>query len=76
MADIRIVETTADSVAAELTRHGLDPDDKVTVVIDMEGGRLPGRRGSRARVIAAGLSDEDIDRLIEEAREEVYQMRK
>ena len=76
MADIKILKTTADSVAAELTRHGLDPDEAVTLVIDMDGGRLPGRRGSRARVIAAGLSDEEIDRLIEEAREEVHQMHK
>jgi hypothetical protein len=32
---------------------------------------FPGRRESRRLVIAAGLTDEDIDRLIEQAREEV-----
>ena len=32
---------------------------------------IPGRRGSRARVIAAGLSDDDIDRLIKQAHKEV-----
>jgi hypothetical protein len=31
---------------------------------------IPGRREARARVVAAGLSDEDIDRLIDEARAE------
>jgi hypothetical protein len=31
---------------------------------------IPGRREARARVGAAGLTDDDIDRLIEEARTE------
>jgi hypothetical protein len=31
---------------------------------------IPGRREARARVIAAGLTDDDIDRLIDEARTE------
>jgi hypothetical protein len=73
---MKIIETTAADAADELRRNGVDPDDAVKVVIDMEGGMLPGRRQSRALVIAAGLSDDDIDRLIEEAREEVYQRAK
>jgi hypothetical protein len=32
---------------------------------------IPGRRASRARVIAAGLTDDDIDRLIKQAQKEV-----
>ncbi len=32
---------------------------------------IRGRHGTRARVVAAGLSDADIDALIEEAREDV-----
>ena len=32
---------------------------------------IPGRRVSRARVIAAGLTDDDIDRLIKQAQQEV-----
>jgi hypothetical protein len=32
---------------------------------------FPGRRASRARVIAAGLTDDDIDRLIKQAQKEV-----
>ena len=31
---------------------------------------IPGRRAARARVVAAGLSDEDIYRLIDEAHAE------
>jgi hypothetical protein len=32
---------------------------------------MPGRRVSRARVMAAGLTDDDIDRLIKQAQQEV-----
>jgi ribosomal protein L12E/L44/L45/RPP1/RPP2 len=32
---------------------------------------IPGRRESRARVVAAGLSDDDIDRLIKDAQHAV-----
>jgi hypothetical protein len=32
---------------------------------------IPGRRVSRSRVIAAGLTDDDIDRLIKQAQKEV-----
>jgi hypothetical protein len=69
----RIV-TTAGAASEELMRRGVGSDEEVTLIIDLDAGRLPGRRASRALVIAAGLSDEDIDRLIEEAREEVHQM--
>jgi len=54
-----VIETTVSKVADELVRRGLEPDEAI-----------PGRREARARVIAAGLTDEDIDRLIEEARTE------
>jgi len=33
--------------------------------------QIPGRRGSRAQVIAASLTDDDIDRLIKRAQKEV-----
>jgi hypothetical protein len=58
-----VIETTVSKVAAELTSHGLDPDDRVTITIEPDE-LIPGRRASRARVIAAGLTDDDIDRLI------------
>jgi len=32
---------------------------------------VPGRHASRARIVAAGLSDDDIDRLIKQAQREV-----
>jgi hypothetical protein len=64
-----VIETTVGSVAAELVRRGLDPHDRVTITI-VPDAAIPGRREARARVIAAGLTDEDIDRLIAEARKE------
>ncbi|HEV2301275.1 MAG TPA: hypothetical protein VM755_22500 [Stellaceae bacterium] len=64
-----VIETTVGKVAAELVRRGLDLDDRVTVTIEADE-LIPGRREARARVVAAGLSDEDIDRLIDEARTE------
>jgi len=64
------IETTAGKVAAELAKRGLDPDDRVTIMIEPDE-LIPGRRASRARVIAAGLTDEDIDRLIKQAQKEV-----
>jgi hypothetical protein len=70
--DIRkaeVIETTVSEVAAELVRRGLDPHDHVTITIEPDE-LIPGRRACRARVIAAGLTDEDIDLLIDEARTE------
>jgi hypothetical protein len=69
MASPTVIEVTAGEIAAELNRQGIDPDERVTLMIEPE--LFPGRRKSRKLVIAAGLSDEDIDRLIEQAREEV-----
>lgn len=64
-----VIETTVSEVAAELAGRGLDPHDHVTVTIEPDE-LIPGRRACRARVIAAGLSDDDIDRLIDAARTE------
>ena len=64
-----VIETTVSQVAAELARRGLDPHDHVTITIEPDE-LIPGRRACRARVIAAGLNDDDIDRLIDEARTE------
>jgi hypothetical protein len=65
-----VIETTVSKVAAELALRGLDPDDRVTIMIE-PNELIPGRRASRARVIAAGLTDDDIDRLIKQAQKEV-----
>lgn len=65
-----VIETTAGEVGAELARRGLDPHDRVVVTIRQDE-LVPGRREARARVIAAGLIDEDIDRLIKQAQSDV-----
>jgi hypothetical protein len=65
-----VIETTVSKVAVELAKRGFDPDDRVTVTIEADEV-IPGRRASRARVIAAGLTDDDIDRLIKQAQKEV-----
>ena len=62
-----VIETTVGKVAAELAKRGLDPDDRVTGTIEPDE-LIPGRRASRARVVAAGLNDDDIDRLIKQAQ--------
>jgi len=67
-----LIETTVGKLAeaaAELARRGLDPSDRVTITIEPDE-LIPGRSACRARVIAAGLTDDDIDRLINEARTE------
>jgi hypothetical protein len=65
-----VIETTVGNVAAELSKRGLDPDDRITITIEPDE-LIPGRRASRARVVAAGLTDDDIDRLIKQAQQEV-----
>lgn len=66
------IESTAGRIAEELLRHGVPPEQRVMVTIGYDHELIPGRLASRMRVIAAGLTtDDDIDRLIEEAREEV-----
>jgi len=69
MTSPTVIDLTAGEIAAELRRQGIGPDERVTLTINPE--LFPGRRESRKLVIAAGLTDEDIDRLIEQAREEV-----
>lgn len=69
---VEVNESTAGQVAAELMRRGIRPQDRVTITIESEQDSLfLGRKESRVRVVAAGLTDEDVERLIEDAREEV-----
>jgi hypothetical protein len=71
--DIRkseVIETTVSEVAAELARRGLDSHDHITITIEPDE-LIPSRRACRARVIAAGLTNGDIDWLSDEARTEV-----
>ncbi len=64
-----VIEVAAKEVAMELQRQGIDPDERVTLTIEPE--LIPGRRESRKLVIATGLTDDDIDRLIKQAQHEV-----
>ena len=66
-----IVEVAAGQVAEELRRRGICSDEPVTLLIAPGREWLPGRQESRARVVAAGLTDDDIDRLIKQAQHEV-----
>ena len=65
-----VIETTVGKVAAELAKRGLYPEDRITITIEPDE-LIPGRRASRARVVAAGLTEDDIDRLIKQAQKEV-----
>jgi hypothetical protein len=65
------IEVAAGEVAAELKRRGIGSDEMVTLTIEAEQEIIPGRRASRARVVAAGMTDDDIDRLIKQAQREV-----
>jgi len=65
------IEITAGEVAAELKRRGIGSDERVTLTIEPEQELIPGRGESRARVVAAGLTDADIDRLVKTAQQEV-----
>jgi hypothetical protein len=67
----QVIEITAGEIAGELKRRGIGSDERVTLTIEPVQEIIPGRRESRARVVAAGLTDEDIDRLIKQAQKEV-----
>jgi hypothetical protein len=41
-----VIETTVDKVAAELVRRGLDPQDRVVIIIEPDE-LIPGRRAAR-----------------------------
>jgi hypothetical protein len=69
-SESEVIETTVGKVAVELAKRGLDPEDRITITIEPDE-LIPGRRASRARVVAAGLTDDDIDRLIKQAQKEV-----
>lgn len=73
MADkeIEVFETTAGRVADLLVRLGVPEERMVTVMIEPDDWLSKTRRVSRRLVIAAGLSDDDIDLLIKQAQKEV-----
>jgi hypothetical protein len=73
MADkeIEVFETTAGQVAVVLKRLGVPNDRMITIMIEPDNWLTTARQESRRLVIAAGLSDDDIDRMIKQAQKEV-----
>ena len=69
--DGEIIESTAGQVAAELQRRGIDPARPVIVAVEPDDWIAQARRFSRPKVVAEGLSDDDIDQLIKKAQKEV-----
>jgi hypothetical protein len=71
MADkeIEVFETTAGQVTDVLKL--VSKERMVTVMIEPDDWLTKARQESRRLVIAAGLSDDDIDRLIKRAQKEV-----
>lgn len=71
LAEPQFIESTAGDVAAELARRGIAPSQRVTITIEPdepEDWIANARRIARAKVIAEGWSDADIDRIIDEER--------
>lgn len=66
-----VIEIAAGEASDELRRRGIGSDERVTLMMASDQEWIPGRRESRARVVAAGLTDDDIDRLIKQAQREV-----
>jgi hypothetical protein len=70
-AEPEFIESTAGQVAAELARRGVAPEKRVTVTIEPDepdDWLTKARKFARAKVVAEGWSDDDIDRLIKEER--------
>jgi hypothetical protein len=72
--DIEVFESTAGQITEVLRRLGVPEERMVTVVIEPDDWLTKARQDSRRLVVTAGLSDEDIDRLIDEARTEVQSL--
>ena len=69
--EVEVVETTAGQITDVLRRLGVPEERMITVMIEPDDWLTRARQQSRRLVIAAGLSDEDIDHLIEQARTDV-----
>jgi hypothetical protein len=67
---IEVFETTAGQIRNVLKRLGVPKERMVTVMIEPDDWLTAARQESRRLVIAAGLSDDAIDRLIDQARSE------
>jgi hypothetical protein len=69
--EINVFETTAGQVTDVLKRLGIPEERMITVMIEPDDWLTKARQESRRLVIKAGLSDDDIDRLIKQAQREV-----
>jgi hypothetical protein len=70
--ETQTIQTTAGQATAELQRRGVNASNPITIVVPSSTDLfVAARAAARARVVAAGLSDEDIDALIEKARTEI-----
>ncbi len=69
--EIEVVETTAGQITDVLRRLGIAEERMVTVMIEPDDWLTKARQDSRRLVIAAGMSDDEIDELIEQARDDV-----
>jgi hypothetical protein len=69
--EIEVFETTAGQVTDVLKRLGVAKERMITVVIEPDDWLTKARQESRRLVVKAGLSDDDIDRLIKQAQKEV-----
>jgi hypothetical protein len=65
------IESTAGQVAEELARRGISPDQRVLIAIEPDDWIAEARKFPRPLVEAAGWTDDDIDRIIDEEREAV-----
>lgn len=68
------IESTAGRVAEELARRGVAPDRRVTITIEPDEPDdwiAKARMFARAKVLAEGWTDADIDRIIDEERDAV-----
>ena len=66
-----VPEVTAGEIEEKLRHLGIGADELVRLTIEPDREIIPGRRASRAEVVAAGLTDRDIDHLIKQAQHEV-----
>ncbi|MGH7030571.1 MAG: hypothetical protein ACREE9_13025 [Stellaceae bacterium] len=66
--DIEVFETTVGQIADVLRGLEVPEERMVTVMIEPGDWLTKARQDSRRLVVAAGLSDEDIDSLVDQAR--------
>ena len=69
--NLHVLEVTAGEIAEKLRDLGIGANELVRLTIEPERKIIPGRRASRAKVVTAGLTDGDIDRLLKQAQHEV-----